>query len=238
LKSFIRVFSVAILIPLFAAPVCTAQSEPSDPKIHNLHKVNDHLYRAGQPRAGDIKKLAEMGIKTIINLRGANQSTKAAEAEARRAGLAYFNIPMRGLGRPSNEEIERVFAIINAPENWPVLIHCKRGSDRTGTVVALYRIEHDGWSARDAIAEAERFGMSWIMFGMRDYVFDHSLKSNSAATNTAGGVNGFARAENRPPGFKAKIGPGIEAAARAAQRANEKARSSLSWLFKRFRAAN
>ena len=66
MKSFIRVFSVAILVPLFAAPVCMAQSEPSDPKIHNLHKVNDHLYRAGQPRAGDIKKLAEMGIARVF----------------------------------------------------------------------------------------------------------------------------------------------------------------------------
>jgi uncharacterized protein (TIGR01244 family) len=250
LKNFIRYFSVATFVLLITAPVCLAQSEPSGAKILNLHKVNDHLYRAGQPRPGDIKKLAEMGIKTIINLRGANQSTRAAEAEARQAGMAYFNIPMRGLARPSDKEIERVFAIINAPENWPVLIHCKRGSDRTGTVVAIYRMVNDGWSAREAIAEAQQMGMSWIMFGMRDYVFDYALKGAAGATSTAGatsaansmstatGVNGFARAEKEPSGFKAKIGPKIEAAARAAQLAKDKARSSFSWFFRLFRAAN
>jgi uncharacterized protein (TIGR01244 family) len=244
LKIFIRNYSVAIFALLVTAAVCPAQSEPSGAKILNLHKVNDHLYRAGQPRSGDIKKLAEMGIKTIINLRGANQSTKAAEAEARQAGVAYFNIPMRGLGRPSKEQLDRVLAIINAPENWPVLIHCKRGSDRTGTVVAIYRIMNDGWSAREAIAEAEHLGMSWIMFGMKDYVFDYALKSSAGTATTASGatgasgINGFARAEKEPSGFKAKIGPKIEAAARAAQRASDKARSSFSWFFKRFRTAN
>jgi uncharacterized protein (TIGR01244 family) len=244
LKNFINYLSVAIFVLLFTAPVCQAQSEPSGAKILNLHKVNDHLYRAGQPRPGDIKKLAEMGIKTIINLRGPNQGARAEEAEARQAGVAYFNIPLRGLARPSDEQIERVFAIINAPENWPVLIHCKRGSDRTGTIAAIYRIANEGWSAREAIAEAEKLGMSWIMFGMRDYVFDYALKSSAGATGTASAVstasrvNGFARAEKEPSGFKAKIGPKIEAAARAAQRANDKARSSFAWLFRRFRAAN
>ena len=47
---------------------------------------------------------------------------------------------MPGLSRPSHEQVSRVMAIINAKENGPVFIHCKRGADRTGTVVAIYRI--------------------------------------------------------------------------------------------------
>ncbi len=176
-----------------------------------------------------------MGVKTIINLRGANQNTKAAEAEARDAGIAYFNIPMHDLRRPNDEQIARVLAIINAPENWPVLIHCKRGSDRTGTVVAIYRIVNDGWSAREAVAEAERLGMSWIEFGMKDYIFNYALKGEAGE---ASGKPMHARAEKEPAGLKARIGMKIEVAARAAQRANNKARASFSWLFSRIRAAN
>lgn len=238
MKNLTRDFSVAIFLLLIATPVCLAQSEPPKPKIPHLHRVNDNLYRSGQPRSGEIKKLAEMGIKTVINLRGADRSTKAAEAEAREAGVAYFNIPMQGLARPSDEQVARVLEIINAPENWPVLIHCKRGSDRTGTVVAVYRIVNDGWSAREAVAEAERLGMSWIEYGMKDYIFNYSLKGEASRATNAVGIPMHARGEKAPSGFKAVIGMKIEAAARAAQRANDKARSSFSWLFKQIRAAN
>jgi tyrosine-protein phosphatase SIW14 len=49
-------------------------------------------------------------------------------------------------------------------------VHCRRGADRTGTVIACYRITHDGWSNRKALQEATSYGMSWIEFGMQRYV--------------------------------------------------------------------
>lgn len=49
-------------------------------------------------------------------------------------------------------------------------MHCRRGADRTGTVIACFRIAHDGWSNRKALREAMSFGMSWLEFGMQRYV--------------------------------------------------------------------
>jgi protein-tyrosine phosphatase len=42
----------------------------------------------------------------------------------------------------------------------PALVHCLHGSDRTGAVVAAYRMTYENWSKEDAIAEfkEERFG--------------------------------------------------------------------------------
>jgi uncharacterized protein (TIGR01244 family) len=157
-----------------------AQEAPRYAELPNFHKVSDKLYRGAQPRTGGVKKLAEVGIKTIINLRGADETTRAEEAEAKAAGLSYFNIPMPGLSRPTNEQVARVLAIIDAEENGPVFIHCKRGSDRTGTIVALYRISHDDWTAEQAVMEAKRHGMSWMEFGMKDYVSDYYRDRNAA----------------------------------------------------------
>ena len=77
---------------------------------------------------------------------------------------------MPGLSAPSDEQVSRVMAIIDNPDYQPVFIHCKRGSDRTGTIAAIYRISHDGWDAERAIAEAKHYGMSWAEFGMRGYI--------------------------------------------------------------------
>jgi protein tyrosine/serine phosphatase len=141
--------------------------------------VNERLYRGGQPKKGGIEQLSELGIKTIINLRGEDEQTRAEEAEAKAANLSYFNIPMPGLSRPAHEQVSRVMTIIQAEENWPVFIHCKRGSDRTGTIVAIYRISQDKWTASEAMSEAKSFGLSWVEFGMKDYISDYYRDRNA-----------------------------------------------------------
>ena len=86
--------------------------------------------------------------------------------------------------------VERALAIINDPANQPVFVHCKHGADRTGTVVAIYRITHDGWSSEQALHEAKKYGLSWIQFGMKDfikdYVRDHSKERTGREHNPTG----------------------------------------------------
>ena len=150
-----------------------AQNEKSYKELPNFHKVSDKLYRGAQPLSGGVKKLAELGIKTIVNLRGDDERTREEQREAETAGLHYFNVAMPGLSAPSEQQVASVIAIIYSPENQPVFIHCKRGSDRTGTIAAVYRISHDAWTADRAIAEAKLYGMSWTEFGMRGYISDY-----------------------------------------------------------------
>ena len=173
----------ATILIAFVASASPAQT-PSHTELPNFFKVSERLYRGGQPRTGGVKKLAEIGIKTIINLRGTDEMTRAEEAEAKAAGLVYFNIPMPGLSRPTHEQISRVMEIVGNQDSGPVFIHCKRGSDRTGTVVAIYRISRDGWTADKALTEAKRFGLSWMEFGMKDYVSDYYRDWNASKQNS------------------------------------------------------
>jgi protein tyrosine/serine phosphatase len=147
-----------------------AQNESRYPELPNFHQVNSQLYRGAQPRAGGLQKLKAIGIKTIVNLRGKDEHTGAEDEEVRSLGLRYYNISLPEFSSPKDAEVQRVLDIINTTENQPVFIHCRHGEDRTGTIIACYRISHDGWTAAAAKKEAEQRGMSWTQVGMKGYI--------------------------------------------------------------------
>ena len=75
------------------------------------------------------------------------------------AGLGLNSYRLRAKQwHPENEDVVRAMKVILTPEYQPVFVHCQAGKDRTGLVVAVYRILVDGWSVDDAIAERKTFG--------------------------------------------------------------------------------
>ena len=58
-----------------------------------------------------------------------------------------------------------------------MFIHCLHGCDRTGTIIACYRIQHDGWTSEQALREADQYGMSQWEVGMRNYIKDFEKSS-------------------------------------------------------------
>lgn len=172
----------AAVVLLLLCAGASAQDVTSYAELPRFEQVSERLFRGAQPRAGGVQRLSELGINTVINLRGTSNSTRAEEAEARKFGLNYFNLSLPNWGRPDNGRIRRILEIIAAPQSGRVFVHCKEGLDRTGTVVALHRITHLGWKTSDALAEAERVGMRRIQFWMRDYVEDYDSPVHTAAS--------------------------------------------------------
>lgn len=162
-----------LVFVLCVTAVAPGQQPVADKGLPNFHQVNKTLYRGGQPKKGRMKKLSEMGIKTVINLRDDDDNAQREEAEAQAAGLRYFNIPMATFERPEDRTVEQALSLINAQENQPVFVHCRRGSDRTGTIIAIYRIELEGWTSEQAKAEAKHYGMGFWQVGMKDYISDY-----------------------------------------------------------------
>jgi tyrosine-protein phosphatase SIW14 len=172
--------AVAVVLTCLAT-VAIAQAETKYEGLPNFHKVNDNLYRGAQPSRDGIQTLRQLGIKTIINLRDDDERARSEAAVAAAAGLRYFNIAMDNFGRPSDDKVERILAIIEMSENQPVFVHCKRGADRTGTIIAIYRIVHDGWTSEKAKAEADRHGMIFWQVGMKDYIRDYAKRHSPKA---------------------------------------------------------
>ena len=167
-----RLGKAAVML-LALASVASSQSEAQYTELPNFHQVEGDLYRGAQPRAGGFRVLARLGIRTVISLRAADERSRSEEAEASAEGLQYFNVPMPWFAKPQGSQVERVLAIIDDQRNWPVFVRCKRGADRTGTIIAAYRISHDGWTSRLAKEEADRYGMSKTQFEMGDYIADY-----------------------------------------------------------------
>ncbi len=159
---------------------------PAKEGIKNFGKVNESLYRGAQPDEVGITNLSRLGVKTIINLRMPDDSWKAEESAARNCGLTFTNVPFKGMGRPTHAQIQQVLAIIETAPS-PVFVHCAHGCDRTGTVVACYRIKHDRWSTESALREARLYGMSKLERGMRRYVLDFGSEPNQQSRSLAAG---------------------------------------------------
>jgi len=139
-------------------------------ELPNFHRVDDNLFRGGQPGADGVGRLKELGIKTIVNLRYERDLVDAEAAEAEAAGIRYYNVPMVGLNRPTDAQVAHILALIDDPANRPVFVHCKAGSDRTGAVVACYRIARAQWTAERAIKECFRYGMMRIEYAKRAFI--------------------------------------------------------------------
>jgi tyrosine-protein phosphatase SIW14 len=142
---------------------------PATDAIPNFGEVTPHLYRSAQPAGPALESLARRGVKTIINLRMPGDIDPAEEVFARAHDIRYISVPMAGFSAPTDEEIARVLNLIERSPG-PVLVHCQHGADRTGTVIAHYRITRQGWSVDAAMAEARRYGLSPFQLGMKDFI--------------------------------------------------------------------
>ncbi len=126
------------------------------PGLPNLHKISDDLYRGAQPKAEGMLQLVEMGIKTVVNLRSSHSDLDELEGTE----LDYVEIPMMAW-RPKEAHVVEFLQIMTDPERLPVFVHCLHGADRTGTLVAAYRVIIEGWTKDDAIEEMKKGGFGF-----------------------------------------------------------------------------
>ena len=155
---------------LFIWSITIAQTVVPSKGLPNLHKVSEKLYRGGQPKDAGFAELKSLGVATVIDLRDDDDNALKEKRQVEAAGMRFINLPLGNWSRPDIKDIDAILAQINANSKQPVFVHCKRGKDRTGTVMAIYRMTHNGWTAKQAGDEAEEFGIGWWQFGMRDFI--------------------------------------------------------------------
>lgn len=150
-----------------------AQAQPiRSAFIPNFHRVNDRLYRGGQPADQAWAALAGMGVKTVVDFRHDREHAVDAEAKAvEAAGMRYINIPIHGLNTPTPDQLAKMLEVMDVGDT--VFVHCAKGCDRTGTMVAVYRMEREGWDGAKALNEAEDCGIHWYSRAMKQFIRDY-----------------------------------------------------------------
>ncbi|WP_341211915.1 tyrosine-protein phosphatase [uncultured Limimaricola sp.] len=105
----------------------------------NFHLVTPGVFRSNQPTHGRFERMAKIGIRTVINLRGEGAHPRYLfEAESCRAlGLRLVSTQLSARRAAPREQILRLFALLREAER-PVVMHCKSGADRAGFASALH----------------------------------------------------------------------------------------------------
>ncbi len=137
------------------------------------------IYRSGQPNARQLQRLRDdYGVRTVVNLRKVAQQNdregmtfEEERAEVDRLGLRFIHLPWDGAEHVDPNVVSQWLEIAQDRDNWPILLHCKQGVDRTGLLVAVYRIRVQGWSPQRALDEAVAERMDTESKAhMRDYI--------------------------------------------------------------------
>lgn len=139
-------------------------------EVKNLHRMDEHIYRGKQPGQSDFRELADMGIRTVLDLRGGPIHKPRERKRVESLGMQYVSIRLSGLWEPKDKQIAQVLNVLDDPSKWPIFIHCWRGDDRSGMVLACYRIQHDHWTNQQALEEATHLGLSHFEILIRRYI--------------------------------------------------------------------
>jgi tyrosine-protein phosphatase SIW14 len=121
-------------------------------------QVTSTLYRGAQPTDEGFRKLAEMGVKIVVDQRGSRDKERE---QVTKLGMQYVAIPWH-CPFPEDGVFARFLQLLRDHPDTKVFVHCLSGQDRTGMQIAAYRMAEQGWSAGEAKQEMEAFGFSRI----------------------------------------------------------------------------
>ncbi len=126
--------------------------------IANAGEVTPLLFRGAQPAPEGFLALAKNGIAIDIDLRF--EGDRAAEKDAAaQAGLQYVAVPW-SCHYPSDATTQKFLTVIHDNPDKKIFVHCQHGVDRTGMMIAAYRMAEQNWTAQQARREMIAYGFN------------------------------------------------------------------------------
>ena len=150
-----------------------------------IEVIAGKVYSGIQPgNDRDYAFLKSRGIKTLLNLRKyLFWSERTMHERATAHGFLYRHAGMPTLWtRPKDPEVEEALSALADAELQPIYVHCRLGKDRTGMIVALYRVLYQKWDACDAWKEWKSLGYKPWNSGLRKY-YEQRLRTETDRTS-------------------------------------------------------
>jgi uncharacterized protein (TIGR01244 family) len=146
----------ALALAVFAALAVDIPASVDNGEIPNYQKVRPDLATAGQPAPGAVRKLKEMGFRTVVNLRTPAEGIEKDKTVVEELGLRWVHVPISAASF-SAKDVEMVANVLDDPAAGPTLLYCS-SANRVGAVWALYQVKK-GRSAGEALAEGRKIGL-------------------------------------------------------------------------------
>ena len=125
--------------------------------VRNFGQVTSTLYRGGQPTKEGFETLARMGIAIIVDTGRSTRDEKLVT----NLGMAYAHLPWY-CPLPKDEVFARFIEVLKQNPDKKIFVHCRLGDDRTGMMIAAYRMAVEHWTAKEAMDEMHEFGYRGI----------------------------------------------------------------------------
>jgi protein-tyrosine phosphatase len=190
-KTFLIVCFVASAFPAHAQIVANASAQPTIARasfgapaeklklagVPNAGKISEMLFRGAQPSSQGLAELKKLGVTTIVDLRGNRGPVAWERAQAESLGMRFVNIPLLGWSPPTNAQVAQFLKMVQQDPTQKIFVHCYYGQDRTGVMVAAYRIVQQNWTSDQAASEMNSFGFHYHWFpAMKSYVREFPAK--------------------------------------------------------------
>ena len=125
--------------------------------VPNFGQVTDTLYRGGQPTAEGFEGLAHEGVGVVVDL-SRNQSERD---KVKKLGMEYVSIPWHCF-HLEDKQVAQFLRVLREHSDQKIFVHCRLGEDRTGMMIAGYRMAEQGWTAEQARKEMTAFGFTSV----------------------------------------------------------------------------
>ncbi len=142
------------------APLVWPFSPPSgpvpDPPVQNFGVIEQGIVcRAAQPTDEQYRELADQGFQSVISFR--KERGDEREFILGMGFKYYLYLDIEDENQPTDQQAEEFLSFVTDRRHWPILMHCKVGVGRTGTMAALIRYAVDGWPLEKALEEARAY---------------------------------------------------------------------------------
>jgi len=165
---------LALATILSLAAVCSAQeNSTANVTIKNFGQMDDRFFRGAQPKETEFKELAQLGIRTVIDLRDDPESYEKPVVES--LGMTYVHIPMIAKKYPTPEALNLFLKTVNDPNTGKFYVHCAGGRHRTGVMGAVYRFKFYNWDFEQVYKEMKQYDFytRWGHGAFKNFVEDY-----------------------------------------------------------------
>ena len=134
----------------------------------SIVKLENGIFRGPRLHREELEALQPA---LILNLENDHGAVCDEEVYCMSKNISFYNIRMSEIFPPSQRQLKEGVEIIQTARK-PVYVHCLHGVDRTGFVIAAYRMIHQGWTLDKAYQECLDMGhhVFWYWYWKRSLI--------------------------------------------------------------------
>jgi tyrosine-protein phosphatase SIW14 len=143
------------------APQTPSRNDPAQrltlDGVENFARIDGVLYRGAQPEDYAYNELRNVGIAVVVDFRHSEDEIASEKRAVEANGMRFVSLPWTSRRGPIHDQVLAFLNLMRENPGKKIFVHCARGADRTGLMVALYRITFDHWSVDEALEEMKSF---------------------------------------------------------------------------------